>query len=88
VTIPSVNFKSLPSRPLKQKNIRSNFDGRKNKILRANKLTHTSKKIDTHEDFFGQPVTVFMTLAMYKPVTVFKTFVMYWGGGAFLGARL
>jgi hypothetical protein len=29
-------------------------------------LTHTSKKIDTHEVFFGQPVTVFMTFAMYK----------------------
>jgi hypothetical protein len=68
-----VNFKQFPSTAI---NIRSNFDGRKNKIIRAKKLTHTSKKIDTHEVFFGQPVTVFMTFAMYKvehpPIYIYK----------------
>jgi hypothetical protein len=47
--MPHVNFKPFPSTAI---NIRSNFDGRKNEILWANKLTHTSKKIGTHEVFF------------------------------------
>jgi hypothetical protein len=33
VSMPRVNFKSLPSRPLEHKNIRSNFDGRKKKYF-------------------------------------------------------